>query len=1071
MLEFTTAYLKTFPWAKAAYDYTLGLSTDTDINLDISNLSAPSLPSVSEEPISIFRDVDWNIHSLDNISLIGAMYSTIDQGESYLESFYSLVNSRLGESEKRIYALEANLRAIRTIQKVSASTSINISGGDPTWVDNNPKFYDSIGPLERVVDEGIFRLKDTGHFSSIRSLGGFAGETVIEESLGQIVHNGSLAAIVDGTRDSFWMGTFYAPAPLKADSNDIPWLPEEYKHGFAFMLTYFLDRPSMASEVYIDPVTTEPFDLVSISWTPVGLTNTISCSTFESTGCWTYNYNSGRAAGVGIDNSFGTIAYAPSGWASYTFAVTGTLVGHRAQLVYNMMGRGDCRAGARLVWLDSSNNVIDYQLKEEFPSGFFVGYRMVDIIPPLAVSGRIDLGIFTPTTQASAMFDNISLLLGEQTWHPNIKIDKPTTVPLPRAVLSGRYSFVFAQRNLRREVLSLDATTLSTVPHMNSTEIDTNLQKSISLLGEDLENRGTENTVFAYRIGLKELDLRYREYVPRGLLVSLPIKTQREIRRMWVTTELGKHHTAGSVFYIYPFEDDAQNRISVLPYRVGDTDAEEIFQTSEGDVLNIFTQEEVDKNWQGDSTYIVINPKRTIETFDGSTREGKINTKTAIHLRTTLVQDISNWLENNAIWPTSFDPNAETLYGISDSTIKNSIREGDLPTVGIDDLESRPGYIPVKVTVKTDRWVAYPDTFGRPDKSRVREVTGEILTPATTTESVTDTSSEVQGYESWLNSTTINDLFVNLTGKQPTRLTPASFSSVGLGGLRFLDSDKNKTLKQILDSLSSGSDDSNNVYKKSHNKTAHRLEGRFRHIYDKLKGQGKIQEIAPSLGVITTSVDNGDTFSTRFKPLVTGPSGSFIRLWWLDELNSLYLPISQKDYKIVNPNLGVVKILTSAPGSGYTDIVADYKYISYSTTEDHFSSVLGYVSVGASGVSAISGGFRSNTRTYPITRNMTDYITGNVPVLTPPNMDRTSRDYYPIIEYYVNSNGEIVLAREFFKYGDQPATIIVESDTLGIAPRLGVGLTRGGSPSTSASILSASLRAKERSSSPTRGTD
>lgn len=1068
MLEYTNAFLKAFPWAKAAYDFTLGLKSDQDIALDADNLTSPILATIDSIPITVYTDTDWNLHSRENVSLLGGLYTTINQGESYLNSLYTKLNTRMAESEKRINHLESILKSVITIQKISSTTSISIGGGDSTWIETDSKFYKNIGPLEKNVDEGCFRLKDTGHFSSIRSLGGFAGEAVIERSLGQIVQSGTLEAIVDGTRDTFWMGTFYTPAPIRADSTDIPWLPSEYKHGFAFMLTYYLDRPSMASEIFIDPVTTEAFDLVSISWTPLGLSNTITCSTFESTGaCWSFTGNAMRAASIGIDDSYGLLTYSASGWGTYTFAVSGDHIGHRAQLVYNMKGAGDCRAGARLVWLDSSGNVIDYRLMQEYPSGFYIGYRLVDIVPPLAVSGRVDLGIFSPTTNASAMFDEVSLLLGEQSWYPSVPINKPTTISLPRIVLSGRYSFVFAQRNPRREVLVKSSTDIPGFAPLTSRELNSALQTSFNDIAEDLRDPGPGNTVFAYKVGLKELDLRYREYIPRGQLVSLPIKTQREVRRLWVTTELGKHHTFGSAFYIYPFQDDPDNRVAVTPFRVGDINSDEMSQTSQGDILNVYTQEEVDREWNADSNYITINPKHRLETFDGTDREGKLRTATALHLRLPLVNDISDWLDSNAIWPTSFDPNAETLYGFSDTTIKDSIRTGDIPSVGLDDLESRGGYIPVKVTVKTDRWVAHPDTFGRPDKSRIRSVAGEILAPASTTESVTDTSAEIQGFDAWLTAVTLDSLVAQLNGngkKHP-------FMAIGLGGFSFQDSDRSKTLKQLLDESDDIGKQDNNAYKALHRRSKKRLNARLKHIYEKLRGQGKITEVAPSLGVTTTSIENGDTFATRFKPIVTGPSGSFIRLWWYDEINQLVLPMSQKDYKIVNPNLGVVAIQTSSPGTGYINVMADYKYIGYSTTEDHFSSVLSYVSVGASGIEAITGGFRPNTRAYPITRNMTDYVTGKVPELTPPNFDRTSRNYYPIIEYYVNSGGEIVFAREFFKYGDQPASVLVEYDTLGISPRVGVSLTRGGSPSVSATVYSLSLKTKERSSSLERSTD
>jgi hypothetical protein len=99
---------------------------------------------------------------------------------------------------------------------------------------------------------------------------------------------------------------------------------------------------------------------------------------------------------------------------------------------------------------------------------------------------------------------------------------------------------------------------------------------------------------------------------------------------------------------------------------------------------------------------------------------------------------------------------------------------------------------------------------------------------------------------------------------------------------------------------------------------------------------------------------------------------------------------------------------------------------------------------------------------------MTDYESGKIPTLKSPDFDRLSRDYYPIIEYYVNSDGEIVFARDFFKYGDIPAKVQVEYQTLGIQPRLAVEVIRSGSPAVTPTIYNLSLRVRESSPIPIR---
>jgi len=84
-----------------------------------------------------------------------------------------------------------------------------------------------------------------------------------------------------------------------------------------------------------------------------------------------------------------------------------------------------------------------------------------------------------------------------------------------------------------------------------------------------------------------------------------------------------------------------------------------------------------------------------------------------------------------------------------------------------------------------------------------------------------------------------------------------------------------------------------------------------------------------------------------------------------------------------------------------------------------------------------SGGI---VQTYPVTRNMTDYLTGRIPTLRKPNLDPLDPDYYPVFEYYVDPAGYIVFSESLFKYSDNYAKIIVEYDTLDINPRIVIDL-------------------------------
>lgn len=170
-----------------------------------------------------------------------------------------------------------------------------------------------------------------------------------------------------------------------------------------------------------------------------------------------------------------------------------------------------------------------------------------------------------------------------------------------------------------------------------------------------------------------------------------------------------------------------------------------------------------------------------------------------------------------------------------------------------------------------------------------------------------------------------------------------------------------------------------------------------------------------------------------------------------------FLPIAPNLFSVVNAEMGVIRVMTPPP-SGYPHVVADYKYVVVNPQEGRFSEVFGYVS-------AASGNLQDEAvapaRGTIITRNMTDYVSRKTPVLTPPNLDRLSEDYYPVIEYYVTTDGEVVFARDFFKYGDIPAKIKVEYETLDVLPRLLVSVTRSGSPHATPSLSWVAMRVRE----------
>lgn len=1066
MTEFTRAYLSPFPWAKAAYDYSLGLSTNDLVSVgELGKISsiAESLPWKQvdfnqEEEVAL-----WNKATRGNSSALSAMYRTLDQLEAYVQNLYTKLNARLVESEDRIQQNEQDLKALRSTLGLSSTTSITVKGGDLTSIDLDGKWYKDSGALKADFGEGVFRLADTGYFSSLRSLGGYAGTIKVERQLGHMVEVGGLESLVDGGRTTFWMGTHYSPAPLRADTNDIPWLPEAYKHGFACMLTYYLDRPTLASEIFLDPVSSEPFYLISVGYTPWGIANALSLPTFEASGSWTYSSNTQRLTGIGVDNTFGVLVTPSTGNVSQTFslvanlnrtvsgqvvpATSGDALDARVEVVYSMRGKGDCRAGLRLVWLDNSGNVISYKMRQDFPTGFYRNLRLVDYAPALAVSGRVELGIFTPTLNGSAYFDNAVVHVGEQRKYYNQLIDRPTTVQIRNksgAVLTQRFSFVLAQTNPRRETLSKESAAHPLQTFSGLRDVDPVAQHSTELLNQEFQNKGPGEQVFAYRLGLKELDVRNREFVPRGTLVTYPLKSRREIRRMWITSELSKAENEGVAFYIYPFSSDQNTRVGIEPYLLGDLD-ETQYSTGIGQVLYIFTQEEVASGWATNvgETTLLVDPKPHRQQFDGTDRLGKARLTEAPHLRRPEMQSLSDWLDMLSAKPGVLDPNAETVFGIVDDTVRNAIRSGAVSglTMPASAITSRSGYVPIKVVVRTDKWTAHQDTFGRPDAALLQYVESEELESTDVFDTISTVQDDVLTFEAWLNVATPN--------KYPTLKWVANLNNQ-------LDP-QIATFRQYLDTFTP-----NFYYQNTSN-----VRQAMKQLYDQLKAQGQLDKNTSEVHSQTATLGRAGVYKTKHKNLVVSPGGTHIQLFWYNSTTGTYLSIPRNAFK-VRGNVGLIELLKDAPNTGYDKIFANYWYLPDNSAEDYSSQSLSYLTEGASSMQIAHSHAGMRARTYPVCRNMTDYQTGRIPELRAPDFDPLSRTWYPVIEYYVTADNELQFARDFFRHGDMPAQIEVEYLTLGLNPRAAAEVERSGSPSASSSIASFSLFVKEGAASPLR---
>jgi len=518
------------------------------------------------------------------------------------------------------------------------------------------------------------------------------------------------------------------------------------------------------------------------------------------------------------------------------------------------------------------------------------------------------------------------------------------------------------------------------------------------------------------------------------------------------------------------------------PWRVFDVDTYMQWGDAprdEGDVINIITPEEAAQTgWAPTTgTNIIIPVKPIIESFEGTDREGKIRLTNYPHLRRVKTTSIQDWLKVYGIWSTDFDPNASTLYGLPDSTIKTQIRSGNIAgsSFDISSFYTYDGYLPLQVTIKTDRWTAFPDTYGKPSENRVRSVQMELLGTVTKTITVSESSSDEIDFSSWLSGTTADDL-LNLVHNKALKnaiLQLTGSSTVNGFTAKQLELETEVAIQlhtgrrvQRRDSLMKILQDQAKRQKKS---SISELTGyqKLKEVYNNLKQLGLLSLQSSKTVTETSTVNQTQVYKTKFGPIISGRSGSMVRLYWVDTASGLYIPINPNNVA-VDPENQIISVTATPPATAYNAVAADYKYLLKEGAEDYFSEVITSATVPATGSTDFAGFIRETSRSLPITRNMTDYTNGKIPLLKPPVFDKMSKDYYPVIEYYLSDDGTLIFARDFFLYGDQPAEVEVKYDTLAVKPRLVLDVTRLDGPTKSPHILNLSLNVREGSSAPTR---
>lgn len=947
----------------------------------------------------------FNQAMADIIVDLASVYAELDNVSESTKSMGQLMGSELDRIGAVVNGLETQLEQGRGVvaSPFPYTHVVYETFGAKNLFDHNPKYY--TGAPEAWIDpsDHSLRLEPVSSFSRTITKSGAALVNVeILNMLGRSVEGRyPVKNVVDGTMDGFWQEVFHAYQPIMADQSVASWLPTTYEGGAAVRLHFEFERPTPISDVVISLAARFPVQLLQVAWDnpSVSPTGMLSNPGFEGTPAgWVIYPSGGAPSSLGATgwvcltgrysasgfylNAPARLTYAgstewtgvpvsiwsPSGSLSGSFSTTGTMAGCYYTLEFDAMRSSrNIIPEAAIQWMQAASEepVIlstrqnGLRVAIDHTPGQWKHYTITAPPPPDAAWVR---AFFTTAAHSGNLWlDNVELYRSASFINLNTESQSVLTTPLTNCECENLY-ITLAQKNYTQKSYEVPRSAVSTYriwgeavtqvkddvvydtsemfSSIDASELPAGTLTSVPLRDEIMRLGGSYQSVASeieglasvdpadrvrisaleYQIGVREVDLLFRENRENGLYVSKPVDVRGEVRELRIIPDI-REYTLAPIYRVLLREADELNDARAF---------------SSSNRVRIFSADDLEVGVLTSSDDIIVPPVRRVETYEGTDWSGRLYLDEYPYLNNGKVFRLTKQLSTGTPFgynATPYDPNAESLL-----------------YYGLNGLEAAGGYRPLKVSLKfANGKTAMPDNVGRPD-------VGDI------------------GYA--------GSEGVSLTMDYLTLTSSVSESQTK--GNSFAD-----VRKQAQSS----------------------------------KGQEESR---------TSEVF---TFTTRYKPILSGPNGAMITAYWSPPAST---GPTQSDVLIsptfldVNPQLGIVRVLSPPPSADMV-VWASYYY-------QIRTGIPTGVALPVSGM--VTSGFIPAS--YPFTRNMTDYVTGKQPSLSRYNDNPLDPNYYPVYDYYQASDGALVFTEDLSPYGDTPARIQVEYETLALKPRLVIELWRYG---------------------------
>lgn len=993
------------------------------------------------------------------LSNLAGLYQEVDVLEEIQNSLLNLNSAELGRIESALRELGSLISATRqvhasrlTYNDIFFETFSGTSSQetDQRWYRPLPLLED-VGQVEAFLPayvdptEHNLKLQPGGSFSrAVTADGDTLVQAKVEHLLGLSLDRAhTLDRALDGQLGTYWRELITSPGPIQADPLQVPWLPETYTGGAAARLHFRFPFAVPFTEVRIRAFSQFPLHCLQLVWDnrEEPKQNLLSNGHFSNgVSGWTVGLATGAATGYTVDGGFeGESAFTLNNTEGVSTLTTEsyTLSGSRmaCHLVLRTLVREEPRIFARVQWLTSGDVLLSQEEVEiQGPKGEWFENSFLLLPPSGWVTGskaNLVLGVegegqvsFARTTFSPAIgwrnldevpdpeSDLITLsfpgALGTDLW---LVLSQPHYEVAQLSYSDGDLLQQELWEQIQLETLSragaasdLGLTSWSLQagenngPEIELPQGDSRLLTEVTRLGGRVkelvsqlyqliqpEPKAQLRNRYLYTLGAWEIQINHQEYAPHGLWVRQPYHPRGEARACQLMTDPPLSTLGRDIrFWLTARASDGTEKAQLFT-------GEALFFSS--------TERAVDTQ----TPHFVLPPVTRRESFEGTDRNGRVILSQHPYVNLETVWQVQTALSSGALQaPLRFDPN-KALYHLytSGSAWRRMKSQGY-------QIQAVNGYRPLKVWLNfPDGETAVPDTLGRMQPGDIGYSGLETL------ESVTQEVVYERRKKRRLRNP--GDFLQGLFRRQGER--PA-----GLDNLFNFDW---STYVRDNDPDEEDSTEEPRQRKKG--------DGRSRRRPQRPRTVKRIRA----------------ELHTRFPKIVSGPKGAAFSLYLhksadVDGSGNAILSgdvlVPHKHYTL-DPETGILRVHTRPPRGNpeYDTFIAYYYFFRQENSREEFEEAR-TGTLPTSGVD-LSGDI---VQTYPVTRNMTDYVRGDVRRLRPAQLDDLLPDYYPVYEYLVNEHGEVVFANNFHPYGDTPARVTVEYESLLIEPRLIVEFPKRG---------------------------